>query len=182
MTAPPPYLRAVIADVVRDLVKEMAADTVREQLGTAAAGSAGSASPAAVAPAAPLPPASGGVAGWENVTPADPRTRLERVRMADDADLDRFARHLLTLFENPKNRQDLRAGRLRFRLDGASSAAAGPPTTQPAVRVDAGAVTERQVKEAAGSGRRIVLGRKAVLTPLGREKARALGVSIEKER
>jgi hypothetical protein len=42
-------------------------------------------------------------------------------------------------------------------------------------------VTERKVQEAAKAGGRIVLGRGAVLTPLAREKARALGVQIERE-
>ncbi|MBM7516550.1 hypothetical protein [Nocardioides nitrophenolicus] len=161
-----PDLRALIADVVREVVADL--------VGPAA-------TPAAPAPpvaAAPAPPA--GVAGAEHVTPAALRERVEPVRIADDADLDRFARQLLALFENPKNRQDLRAGRLRFRLEG--GAAAVVPEARAAQRIDAGAVTERQVKAAAEAGRRLVLGRKAVLTPLAREKARALGVPIEKER
>ncbi|MCG8152505.1 hypothetical protein GUY44_18610, partial [Pimelobacter simplex] len=105
---------------------------------------------------------------------------VEAVRIGDDADLDRFARQLLALFENPKNRQDLRAGRLRFRLEGGTTSAV--PETRPVQRVDTGAVTERQVKAASEAGRRLVLGRRAVLTPLARERARALGVPIEKER
>lgn len=110
-----------------------------------------------------------------------PDARTAAVRIASDADLDAFARHLLALFENPKNRQDLRSGRLRFRLAATASVAAPGPTSK-ARRVDQGAVTERHVKAAAESGERIVLGPRAVLTPLGREKARALGVQIEKER
>ena len=43
-------------------------------------------------------------------------------------------------------------------------------------------MTERTVKEAAKAGARLVLGPGAVLTPLAREKARALGVEIERER
>jgi hypothetical protein len=35
---------------------------------------------------------------------------------------------------------------------------------------------------AAAAGARLVLGRGAVLTPLARDKARTLGVQIEKER
>ncbi|MFB9767720.1 hypothetical protein ACFFOS_25330, partial [Nocardioides kongjuensis] len=144
----------------------------------------GPAAPAPPTAAAPAPPAvaaaPAGVAGSEHVTPPAMRERVEAVRIGDDADLDRFARHLLALFENPKNRQDLRAGRLRFRLEG--GAATAVPSDRPAQRVDTGAVTERQVKAAAEAGRRLVLGRRAVLTPLAREKARALGVPIEKER
>jgi hypothetical protein len=49
------------------------------------------------------------------------------------------------------------------------------------VRVDRGAVTERKVEEAARTGARLVLGPKAVLTPLAREKARAKGIAIERE-
>ena len=49
-------------------------------------------------------------------------------------------------------------------------------------RVEKGAVTERAVIAAARAGERLVLGPRAVLTPLARDKARALGVPIEKER
>ncbi|WGX97716.1 hypothetical protein [Nocardioides sp. L-11A] len=161
-----PDLRALIADVVREVVADLA-------------GPAGApAPPAAPVAAVPAPPA--GVAGTEHVTPPALRERVEAVRIADDADLDRFARQLLALFENPKNRQDLRAGRLRFRLEGGTAGAV--PEARPVQRIDTGAVTERQVKAAAEAGRRLVLGRRAVLTPLARERARALGVPIEKER
>lgn len=162
-----PDLRALIADVVREVVADLA--------GPAPAAAA----PAPPVAAAPVPPA-GGVAGAEHVTPPQPRERVEAVRIGDDADLDRFARQLLALFENPKNRQDLRAGRLRFRLEG--GAAGVVPEARPTQRIDTGAVTERQVKAAAEAGRRLVLGRRAVLTPLARERARVLGVPIEKER
>jgi hypothetical protein len=50
------------------------------------------------------------------------------------------------------------------------------------MRVERGAVTERLVAEAAAAGSRLVLGPKAVLTPMGRDRARTLGVEIEKER
>jgi hypothetical protein len=38
------------------------------------------------------------------------------------------------------------------------------------------------VRQAAGAGARLVLGRRAVLTPLARDRARAAGVQIERER
>jgi hypothetical protein len=50
-----------------------------------------------------------------------------------------------------------------------------------AVRIERGAVTERAVVAAAKAGRRIVLGPRAVVTPLARDKARTLGVALEKE-
>ena len=53
---------------------------------------------------------------------------------------------------------------------------------RPAPRaIDRGAVTERTVAAAAKAGGRLVLGPRAVLTPLAREKARALGIEIERE-
>jgi len=85
---------------------------------------------------------------------------------------------LLHLFENPKHRDDLRSGRLRFRL----AAAAVPGSVQPSRRVEKGAVTEAMVAAAAREGARLVLGPRAVLTPLGRDRARAAGVEIVKER
>jgi hypothetical protein len=42
-------------------------------------------------------------------------------------------------------------------------------------------VTERTVARATAAGGRLVLGRRAVLTPLGRDRARSLGVTVEKE-
>ena len=49
------------------------------------------------------------------------------------------------------------------------------------MRVDKGAVTERIVREAAAAGARLVLARRAVLTPLARDQARTLRVAIERE-
>jgi hypothetical protein len=103
---------------------------------------------------------------------------VETVSLRTDADLDAFVKRLLRLFENPKQRDALRAGRLRFRL----AAAAGPGSVQPAHRVDKGAVTEAMVRQAARAGARLVLGRRAVLTPLARDRSRAAGVEIERER
>jgi hypothetical protein len=103
---------------------------------------------------------------------------VEVVSLHTDADLARFVRHLLHLFENPKHRDALRAGRLRFRL----AATAVPGSVQPSHRVEKGAVTEAMVTAAAKAGARLVLGPRAVLTPLGRDRARAAGVEIVKER
>ena len=185
MSAPGLDLRALIADTVR----EMVAEVVAEMVTGAVAGTASSAGPSSAGLSAAVPSASEpslpsaparSVPGAEHVTAPALRSRVQSVRIADDDDLDAFARQLLTLFENPKNRQDLRTGRLRFHLAGRPSA--DGPAAGPAVLVERGAVTERQVVAAHDAGRRIILGRRAVLTPLGREKARALGVSIEKER
>jgi len=90
------------------------------------------------------------------------------VTIASDADLDRFVRTVLD------HGDAIRQGRLRFTLGSARSAGV--------FRIDRGAVTERTIKKAADAGGRLVLGPRAVLTPLAREKARALGIDIERER
>jgi hypothetical protein len=109
--------------------------------------------------------------------------RVEAVTLDSDADLQRFVAALLTRVANPRELEALRAGRLRFALrrtpDPSTPAAAGAQART--VRVDKGAVTERIVREAAAAGARLVLARRAVLTPLARDQARALHVAIERE-
>lgn len=122
------------------------------------------------------------------------------VALRTDTDLDAFVRRLAGLCEDPAQRKALQDGHRRFRLvTGADvrptsvstsvstsvAPASGPtsrPTSRPTVvRVERGAVTERLVRKAAADGARVVVGRRAVLTPLARDKARSLGVTIEKE-
>jgi hypothetical protein len=90
------------------------------------------------------------------------------VTISSDADLERFVRSVLD------HADAIRQGRLRFTL--------GAPSSPDVMRVAHGAVTERTIRKAADAGGRLVLGPGAVLTPLAREKARALGVDIERER
>jgi hypothetical protein len=126
------------------------------------------------------PSPGGGVPAQEGL-PHTVREHVESVEVVSirtDADLGNFVLHLLHLFENPKHRDALRAGRLRFRL--AAPAAGGP--AQPSHRIEKGAVTEAMVAASARAGARLVLGRRAVLTPLARDRARATGVEIVKER
>jgi hypothetical protein len=160
-------MTALSTDDLRVLVREVVRDAV-----------------AGIDPPAPQPrPAPATLAGQLGVTPTGPltngqRSRTETVRLTGDQDLDAFVRKLLALFENPKTRSDLRAGRLRFRLAGAASAHVAASASH---RIDKGVVTERHIAELAASGGRLLLGPRAVVTPLAREKARALGISIEKE-
>ena len=115
----------------------------------------------------------------------------ETVNLSTDQDLAVFVKRLLDL--DPDQREELLSGRKRFRLAAplaspASSAAARPEpgsVTTPAApvrRIERGAVTEAMINRAAQAGQRLVLGRGAVLTPLARDRARASGVQIEKER
>jgi len=128
----------------------------------------------------------------------------ETVNLLTDEDLAAFVARLLDL--DPGERADLKSGRKRFRLgrgpDGIAGTAGGggnpallpvrpaapleaaslDGAALPVRRVESGAVTEALVKQAALAGERLVLGRGAVLTPLARDRARASGVEIVKER
>jgi hypothetical protein len=110
--------------------------------------------------------------------PASPKHDVRRVRVRDDDDLADLVTQVLNLAEDPARAADLRAGRIRFRLADDSGSDA-PPTPGP-IHVDRGAVTERLIRRAAREQRPIRLGPGAVVTPLARDGARALGVSIER--
>jgi hypothetical protein len=128
----------------------------------------------------------------------------ETVNLSTDEDLEAFVKRLLDL--DPAEREQLRSGRKRFRLAAAPTAptaqaaqaaqtSPAPPVPAAAVsgaeraggstpvrRIERGAVTEAVINQAVRAGERLVLGRGAVLTPLARDRARASGVPIERER
>jgi hypothetical protein len=119
------------------------------------------------------------------------RPLTETVNLSTDEDLAAFVKRLLDL--DPGQREELRSGRKRFRLASpqAPSVPAGAGQVNGAERdgpsapvrhIERGAVTEAVIVAAARAGERLVLGRGAVLTPLARDRARASGVPIEKER
>ena len=166
--------QAADTEAIRALVREVLADLLpaagRDPGSPGSTGGSGLAGPSPV-PGAPAQPG----------LPHTVREHVESVEVVPirtDADLGNFVIHLLHLFENPKHRDALRTGRLRFRL----AAAAAPGSAQPSHRVEKGAVTEAMVAASARAGARLVLGRRAVLTPLARDRARAAGVEIVKER
>ena len=163
-------IRALVREVLADLLP--AAGPVPGNPGGAGPGELG-AGPAGLSTGASGPAQDG--------LPHTVREHVESVEVVSirtDADLAGFVLHLLHLFENPKHRDALRAGRLRFRL--AAPVAGG--SAQPSHRIEKGAVTEAMVAASARAGARLVLGRRAVLTPLARDRARATGVEIVKER
>ena len=118
----------------------------------------------------------------------------ETVNLSTDEDLASFVKRLLDL--DPDQREELRSGQKRFRLATVALTPAAPPSpsprpspspgagpgASPVRRIERGAVTEAMINQAARAGERLVLGRGAVLTPLARDRARASGVQIEKER
>ncbi len=129
----------------------------------------------------PAPASSAPAQGGAAYTVRDGVAEVETVSVRTDRELAAFVTRLLRLVENPRRRDDLRTGRLRFRL-APGGAAGASASARPTRRIDKGAVTEATVRDAARAGARLVLGRRAVLTPLARDRARAAGVEIEKER
>jgi hypothetical protein len=161
--ADPALVREVLRDVLAELLPELVAET-----------RGGPAGPAI--PRMPPPPIAAvhRPSGWHGAAPAG---GVEAVSIRSDAELATFVQRLLVLFEQPNDRQAIRSGALRFTL----GAGTGAPASG-VQRIERGAVTERTVRAAAETGSSIVLGPRAVLTPLARDIARTLGVKIEKEK
>jgi hypothetical protein len=121
-------------------------------------------------------------AGWSGGSAATPGDLgvVEEVSLTSDEQLHAFVQRLLQRVEDPQQRAAIRSGALRFSLRrGAGSPAASAGGER---RIEQGAVTERLVREAAATGSSILVGPKAVLTPLARDVARTLGVTIQKEK
>ena len=107
----------------------------------------------------------------------------EVVNINSDAELNAFARRVATATQ--AERDAIVAGTRSFRLAVSTVSHVAPASTSVVsdaiVRVEKGAVTEKHVREAADSGAILVLGKRAVMTPLARDRARAAGVKITKE-
>lgn len=98
-------------------------------------------------------------------------TGVESVRLASDADLAAFVARLT----QPATLEAVRAGKLRFALQ------QGVVPPAPAINALDGVITEQKIDKFAGQGV-LVLAPGAVLTPLARDKARRLGLKIERRR
>ena len=147
-------IRAMVRQVLRDALPEAVRERVTAEVAAKAA------------------PAAAGETG-----------KVEEVSIASDADLQSFVRRIASLAADPKQREALQSGRIRFRLKRAHKA----PQSEAAApggggeRVDKGIVNERRVLAAAKAGKRLVVGKGVVVTPLARDKARQLGVQIERD-
>ena len=100
---------------------------------------------------------------------------VETVRVTSDSDLREFVQRLL----DPATQERVKSGKLHFRLAANPSAisaaisAADSPLT--------GVVSEKMIDRHAGSST-LVIASDAVLTPLARDRARQLGMKIERRR
>ncbi len=159
--ADPRVVREVLRDVLSELLPELVADA------------------RASAPDAVFPPPPVAAVHRPSTWHGTPHTDTEAVSITSDEELAAFVRHLLALCENPRDHAAIRTGQRRFVLQ-----RSGPSGKEGSAvrRIDKGAVSERVVREAAATGSRLLLGPRAVLTPMGRDVARSLGVTIEKEK
>ena len=97
---------------------------------------------------------------------------VETVRITTDHDLAGF----IARVTEPQTLERIRAGQLRFTLGAAPVPAANPLAT-----ALTGVITEQKIGQFKGAGS-LVLAPGAVLTPLARDKARRLGLTIERRR
>jgi hypothetical protein len=120
-----------------------------------------------------------------NGAPA-PASAEERVVIAGDADLVAFARRVLSLAGDPAKAKEIAAGRYPFRLDRPASrntTAPAPQAPAPAGqshRIDGGVVTESTLNKLPRGLSRLLLGPGVTVTPLARDRARALGLTFER--
>lgn len=173
---------AIDREALRGLIRQVLQDAVPADLQKklAAALKNGVAAPKAARAAA-------------SAKPAEQRT--DEVSIASDAELERFIHRLLTLAEDAESREAIKSGRMKFRLAKGGRRPAitssAPPRAerhQPAAaqaagtnRIDKGVVAERHVVAAAKGGKKLTVAKGVAVTPLARDKARQLGVVIERE-
>ena len=122
-------------------------------------------------------------------TASTPAAADERIAIASDADLVGFARRVLSLAGDPAKAKEIAAGRYPFRLDrpaaaqasAASASRSAPPA--PAAqshRIDSGVVTESTLNKLPRGLSRLLLGPGVTVTPLAKDRARALGLTFER--
>ena len=114
----------------------------------------------------------------------------ERIAIASDADLIGFARRVLSLAGDPAKAKEIAAGRYPFRLERPAAvqpSATPAPRTTPATaptaqshRIDSGVVTESTLNKLPRGLSRLLLGPGVTVTPLAKDRARALGLTFER--
>lgn len=97
---------------------------------------------------------------------------IEAVRISNDHELAAFVARAI----EPATAEKIKSGKLRFTLAGVATQAAAAPAG-----MMSGVITEQKIGKL-DVGAALVLGPGAVLTPLARDKARKLGLKIERRR
>jgi hypothetical protein len=114
-----------------------------------------------------------------------PASSEERVTIANDGDLVAFARRVLSLAGDPAKAKAIATGRYPFHL-ARTAAQHTPAPSQPIVpvaqyhRIDSGVVTESTLNKLPRGLSRLLLGPNVTVTPLAKDRARALGLTFER--
>jgi hypothetical protein len=105
-----------------------------------------------------------------------------RVRIAGDADLAAFAKQVLSLAGDPATRNAIVNGSYRFTLEGGASNVLSPsaPAASSSARIEKGVVTETLLLKLPKGTKRLQVGAGVSVTPLARDKASSLGITIER--
>lgn len=104
-----------------------------------------------------------------------------RVRIASDADLAAFARQVLSLANDPATRSAIANGSYRFTLEGGTTPSSpATPTAGASARIEKGVVTETALLKLPKGTKRLQVGAGVSVTPLARDKASSLGITIER--
>jgi len=116
---------------------------------------------------------------------AQDRITEETVSIANDQDLARFVRRMLTVSKDPADREALEAGRHVFRLENRGSTPAHIPrdTALSAVggamiQIDKGVVTEKQAMSIPDEVETVRIAKGVQLTPLASDAIRSTGKKI----
>jgi hypothetical protein len=121
-----------------------------------------------------------------DAAPAAKGAPEHRVRIAGDADLAAFAKQVLSLANDPATRAAIANGSYRFALErGPSNASTSAPATGGSARIDPvrierGVVTETALLKLPKGTKRLQIGAGVNVTPLARDKASSLGITIER--
>lgn len=113
---------------------------------------------------------------------ASPSPTVQSVRITDDNELTKFVARLIRELGDPVTAAQLRSGTRRFTLQcGEDLPKPEVEGASPSVPTLQGVITESKLDRLAAGGV-VVLGAGAILTPLACDKARKLGLKIERVR
>ena len=154
---------AIDRTMIRNLVKEVISEVVKDQINKVKAGNK-----------------KGKAGDGDKVT-------VETITIASDADLSRFVNYLLDLSKDTEAWLALEEGERVFRLNEGSTRvqvhASQPVPERKTEKIDKGLVNENRITALVKKGiGHLVLGKSVVLTPLGRDKARDLNIFLEREK
>ena len=109
------------------------------------------------------------------------RAELE-VAVRSDADLNAFARDVASLAAHGDVAGALAHGAVRFHLVSGGHADRGEAPGDETAEWTRGVLNERKLVELAKTCRRLVIGPRAVVTPLARDRAREIGLTLVRSR